>query len=105
MYKPWKNNSSKFVIDIQCSIGERPDAKTLDRINNNGNYEPGNLRWATVTEQKLNSSITNLTEDNIRDIRNKYKSGIMQTDIAKEYKMSNIQIWRIINNICWKEVV
>lgn len=27
---------------------------TLDRVNNNGNYEPGNMRWATYREQENN---------------------------------------------------
>lgn len=32
-------------------LGPRPEGKTLDRINNLGNYEPGNVRWATQKEQ------------------------------------------------------
>jgi hypothetical protein len=35
-------------------MGERPAGKTLDRVNVNGNYEPGNCCWATPLEQGAN---------------------------------------------------
>lgn len=43
-----------FVSDM----GMRPEGLTLDRINNDGNYEPNNCRWATRREQRLNSRST-----------------------------------------------
>lgn len=48
----WRDDYTAFAADI----GQKPSpAHTLDRINNNGNYEPGNVRWATRRQQRLNA--------------------------------------------------
>lgn len=55
----WRNSFEAFVADM----GRRPSPlHSLDRINNDGNYEPGNVRWATMQQQQRNRSTGRIVE-------------------------------------------
>ena len=49
------HNFENFIRDM----GNRPSGRTLDRINNDGNYEKENCRWATSKEQSQNQRHNN----------------------------------------------
>ncbi len=60
-YEPWQDFPT-FVRDVEAEIGPRPGGRlpsgrpeySLDRRDVEGNYEPGNIRWADWREQALN---------------------------------------------------
>jgi hypothetical protein len=43
-----------FTAWIEEHLGPRPAGHALDRIDNEGRYEPGNVRWATRSQQNKN---------------------------------------------------
>lgn len=60
----WRHDFSAFLADA----GRRPSPlHSIDRIESNKNYEPGNVRWSTATEQARNTSRNAILEiDGVR---------------------------------------
>jgi hypothetical protein len=46
----WRHSYNAFA----AYMGDKPSNGTMDRIDNDGDYEPGNVRWATHSEQMRN---------------------------------------------------
>lgn len=77
----WLESFTNFYEDM----GVRPENKTLDRIDFNGNYEPSNCRWADKITQSLNKrqrkGKTGL--NNIQKNKNGYSVGIARQGVRR----------------------
>lgn len=57
--KRWLDSFDNFLADM----GKRPSPNhSIERLNNNGNYEPSNCKWATMSEQQRNKRNKHLIE-------------------------------------------
>ena len=100
MCDEWLNNR-KLFFDWAMSNGYK-DNLTIDRINNNGNYEPSNCRWVTTKVNNRNRPTTRLSFEDAQDIRNAYLLGCFtQKEIAEGYGVCSQYVGQIINNQKW----
>lgn len=87
---PW-HDAETFFADIARLLGERPEGMTLDRIDNDGHYEPGNVRWASRSAQTKNQSRPsrlNLTDEQIYEMRLQRRAGAVLRELAESFGVS-----------------
>lgn len=99
MCQEWHDDFSKFKAYVIENIGERPDGCSIDRIDNDGNYEPGNIRWANATIQRQNNS-TAIFDQAMAEVAfilyHKYNK--KQIEIVRFFKLNNPTA---VRNIIW----
>lgn len=99
--EPW-HDFLAFARDIELFIGSRPYGHTLDRIDNSGDYEPGNVRWATPATQSANRNPApneKLTQRQAIDYAARHVNGESFSSLAREAGVHNSVMNRRIHSV------
>lgn len=100
MCDEWRNDFDAFLEHI----GPRPSAKhSLDRVDNERGYEPGNVRWATKSQQNINRRLPAPDPRREKAIQLR-ESGLSQRAIATSLGVSHPTIGRWTNGVCGSKV-
>lgn len=80
---------------VMENLGPRPEGAELDRIDNNGHYEPGNLRWVTRARNMANRECTRIPEWMPQDwpyarsvVSRKLREGLSREEILADAQMA-----------------
>lgn len=95
----WKND---FVVfkDFALANGYK-DNLQIDRINNDGNYEPSNCRFVTNQQNSLNRGGIKLNPMRVRIIKKLIANGFTQHKVAELYGIARGTVGGVVNNRIW----
>lgn len=93
--RDWKDYGERGIVvcdrwqsfeSFLADMGERPDGTSIDRFpDTNGNYEPGNCRWATQAQQQRNRRDTKIREDDLPAVLAMRTAGESTYAIARRF--------------------
>lgn len=97
---PEWHDVTRFNNDV---CGHPGGGLTFDRIDVNGNYEPGNVRWVSPAVQAQNRRNNKLSHDKARAIRLLTAKGLSRRELAKRYAVDKTMIAHVVAGRAWKE--
>lgn len=97
----WLNG---FMAFYNWSVANGYDSELeIERIDNNGNYEPSNCKWTTYIEQGRHKRNVKLSMENAIEIRALFHAGTTRKDLAQLYNISKGNIAELLRNGIWAQ--
>ena len=90
--------------NFYADMGECPRGYSIERIDVNGHYEPGNCAWIPRNMQPRNTRKTRFTTDLITQIRHRLSNGESTTKLASEFGCGSGHIRQIRSFEIWRDV-
>jgi hypothetical protein len=107
MSDKWRSSFQSFLDDVGLSP---TDMHELDRTNNNGNYEPGNVRWVLPRENALNTRRNRLIEYRGERLpmselarRNGKSSGVLEHRLSRGWSVEDAVNRPVANRGQWRK--
>lgn len=111
VWEPWRTDPAAFIAWVLSTLGPRPEGNTpggrarwsLDRIDNDKGYTPGNLRWADTLLQQQNRRSTKLTLETAREIRELAATGeYTMRALAEKYGVTASAVQGVTSYRTWR---
>ena len=102
----WLESFENFYEDM----GPKPKDRSIDRIDTNGNYEPGNCKWSTIEEQNTNRRLPRKSIQmwpKVRGIRllKKNNPTLTAVELARMYDISVNIVYNILQGRDYSNVI
>ena len=100
----WRDSPAMFINWVLDELGPRTHRDlSLDRIDNERGYEPGNLRWTNWQVQTRNSRGARLTEKDVKVIRDRDAAGVPHTRLAEDFGITRRNVRSIVQKRTWAD--